>query len=70
MELAPRDIRDQVQEVAEYFAETLPVCEMDSLPHVPQWLSVDAQRWITAHHADFSELVLAAHREFISHSTG
>ena len=70
MAAAPRNIRDQVQQVAEYFAETLPVSEMNSLPHVPQWLSIDAQRWIKSHHTAFTDLVLAAHREFVSQSTG
>lgn len=70
MVMAPRNIRDQVQQVAEYFAETLPICEIDSLPHVPQWLSGDARRWIKSNHQSFSELVLAAHREFVSQGTG
>ena len=70
MEHAPQDIREQVQEVAEYFAETLPDCETGALPHIPQWLSIDAQRWIQSNYTSFSELVLAAHREFVSQSIG
>jgi len=70
MKRAPQNIRDQIQQVAEYFAETLPDCETNQLPHVPQWLSLDAQRWITGNHDSFSQIVLAAHREFVSHSIG
>ncbi len=66
MELMPRNIQDQVQQVAEYFAEMLPDCDTDHMPHVPQWLSLDAQRWIKRNHASFSQIVLAAHREFVS----
>jgi len=68
--MVPGDIRQQVLEVADYFAETLPICEIDSLPNIPQWLSIDAQRWIKSNHSSFSELVLAAHREYVSQGTG
>ncbi len=64
MTQAPADIRDQVQQVAEYFAETLSDCRPGDLPNVPEWLSADAQRWIVSNHADFSSLVLSKHREF------
>ncbi len=64
MTQAPAEIRDQVQQVAEFFAETLTDCQPGEMPDVPNWLSPEAQRWIISNHADFSYLVLSKHREF------
>jgi hypothetical protein len=60
--VVPTDIRIQIADASEFFAIVLKNREAGDAEEIPDWLSMNAQRWIANNGGAFSKMVLQAYQ--------
>jgi hypothetical protein len=60
--VVPTEIRIQIADASEFFAIVLKNREAGEAEEIPDWLSMNAQRWIANNGDTFSKMVLQAYQ--------